>query len=563
MRKFINLLLILIIVITSTLIVPSKVQAANKSQMYWKVYRNRLWGFLKNWRTNAPGTCIRIPKVKPDGVTTDCLSEKRIHDILAQLDQDGYFRTQQPVARQNYLRQAQRYSVEMRKIVMWFEKNPTAENPGAPYTIVYGASDDPQYYYDVGDMMLDGLHAVAGFAAPSRGDNLLLTLATDRTRVRDIDYFVLRDKQYIKRTNLEQIYYKTSRMAPFSKYINLLNWTEAEKAALAPVVDIGNKAFKYMVENQTSPTYARDRVYGIQGAWQAVGAAGAVAIGGINFPRGTLVAVDLPLVGQTLTIGSVGITLEEAMLRDTFQASQMASKPATMMKALTNIKTSADYLIADLRGRYPEVDNLIPQFIQEGKIRFVSGTKMPADTRFGHWRIDGQYIHGSERDFSGSRIEIADNLSPEEMQEVIYHELLHYLRDYRTLAYYYGENFPYLDESVADFITRKGFRSYGIEYQPGYPTQNWIYGVAGRISRKQGISFVAGQREIEEIYTSKGYAWLDDLVGYRTNFATDLDTIMGEWYSLRRQYLAGSKNLEIIKAMDAKSKQAMKLISGD
>jgi len=439
---------ILIVVIAFTFTVPLDAQAANPPKRYYVTYRKALRGFLTNWRTNAPETCVRDDIIAPNGFTSDCLSNWAISSIMLQLDNGGYFKIADPYQRRLYLLNTHfgDYGHVIKKVVMWFEEKPTVNNPGAPNVWIYQANDDSTQNYGEMELTLKMFVANLGGVFPEfrgwgadwllSGDSTIRTLAFKQTSTTTDGFPILslRPKSEIPAASLDKIY-NTRRMTEFKAmgYRTKASWVTTKQATslrcggntstscsevdyLNEALFYQNKVLAFIQKHPGKSAYfARNYMLSVDGALVAlnIGAPKIAKVGGTF-----LVKAARPILGMTLKIGAESLAVSGDLIAQIFQYSKAVTKTADMYDTMEMIQNAAA-MIAKTHAKY--LPNLGTDFVEIIGKRFKVTTYEKAVEELGQ---DAEWI--GWYDFAQDGVTITDKaIEGKSMLEATMHELTH------------------------------------------------------------------------------------------------------------------------------------------
>jgi len=505
---FRGLILVMVLVIGLVISVPQEAHAIT-TRRYWKAYQGQLHGFLINYK--AGGTyagCSRTTQF-PDGLPAGwCLSMGKISQIMAQLDRDGYWAKSNPLDRRNYLLATREQPYVMKKVVMYFEQNLN------PDTWIYGASLLPEHVDPFSKQALVNLSsgfinlvgsAVNGY---NIGDDDIKALAF--TGDRNIGY-TLKPKTEITESSLTKIY-AASRMSNFQGWRYARDWTSNEANALAGAVARDRNVIDYARAHGTTPLIAKINMDSMQIAMLAIPEAGAAKTGGMALARGVSVADVSYLLSRTYQIGSRQVALDRPLLGRLFESYSGSSSAVDIDTILNGLATGSNKIGSNsvVRRLVPDVDSILQD-------AFVNSSHIFDDSYY--------RLRGFPSQIPGGWFELDSNGLPQiyyyyygtgGVQGYV-HEQIHLIRWKMSQRLGFAEGGLAVTpkdgwESMTDWTTMQILNRAG-NNTVGYSGRRFIYPLASRIARRQGISLVAAQEKLLNIQFTKAYTQIDTELG--------------------------------------------------
>jgi len=532
LQKLLNVILLLLIgaILLFPQTTPTAKAAATPSR-YYRTYRTNLEGFLTNWRTNAPGTCVRTSQ-RPDGTTSQCLSMSKISGIMAQLDTDGYFKIQDALARRQYLMNTTHQTYVMRKVVMYFEQ---VLNPN---TIVYGATQDIKNNYVIFDTVLDALHLIAGGSNPSTGDSILLVFATNSKYVSGgpllpVYEYSVKPKSQILQGDLDRIY-KTSRMSQYAAFNSSAwpNWEANETTELNKVVDIGNKVLNYARSHKVTPSYAKAMMNSQQTAQIALGVVGAGAkVGGMTLIEGAAIsefrvfAVETYQIGRYQAKATVPV-MDRLFQRSTFDTAVDLTTGISPIHEVMGGVSQGMNAVSKVLGQswwIPDADSVLTDiFLNRTYVVSFSIMQKEASTNY--------LVGGLYRSSTRSIFLLDGNVSSAA------HEAIHALRCSQASKLGFPSGSGFGMEDITEWTTRKVlartntiFKANNAGFKPEY-----IEGIAEEIAKRGNTSLLTAENNLFQIQSNFSYQEIDNSLG-RPGFWNTFNALRTDEFNYRNQ----------------------------
>ncbi|MBM2820710.1 MAG: hypothetical protein HW405_470 [Candidatus Berkelbacteria bacterium] len=513
-KKTVNLILLFVVVLT--MVLPIDVSAANPPQKYYRMYKRQLNEFLINWRTNAPGTCVRTTQ-QPDGTSSSCLSMAKINKIMSQLDRDKYFDLDEALTRRYYLMNTGEQPYVMKKVVMYFEQ---VLNPN---TIVYGYTLNSADNYKITDAVLSAWSSLQGKEPYRAGDSQLIALALNKVRVASIEpiyAYSPKAKSEISRWPLGDIYL-TSRFATFGAFQNpdvYPNWTPDELAALQAVADLNNVVINYAIAHKVSPLQAKMTTDAQRSISVAIGFMGAPARGGAALVKGAAPFAT----GRTLAIGSKSVVLESKVLANMYSNTDLCTHPGMVDSSIGQIESATQTLSRAYKGYFPGIDDVLANGVRKTRILEMVDPGNPhilatADREFGLRFGDAVFTRGAK------------------YKEPVIHEYVHWVRYHTENLYGITERWWHFDETMTSWTAVKAAQKSGIRTianahidATGYPSRRFMNDIIDIISQERGITNAQAEDYLLRIQFSGRYSAIGESIG-RPTFVADLDGMLARY----------------------------------
>ncbi len=527
---------ILILVLAIELVLPSvqPARAATQKRRLNSIYKRELNNFLVNYRGSTPDRqgCRRT-SAKPNGETSDCLSRKKIVDILTQLDNDGYFQMAQPDVRRVYLTQTPNQVYVMRKVVMYFEE--TLNRYTTLYTPTMRAKDN----LTANDILLKD----DGVETWTKGEGAILAMATTREELApDLYEYRVKPKGFVPLDNLAFLYgYDESGLnanTPLGEYQanndgRHRDWTQPEYDIIQRIVENANGPINLIRRVNLTPKTAHKVTETVKQANDIV-TIGSVLIpvaGGVSLlasaPRGASLA-------EVFQIGTSQVRADSFFFESAFQKSKISTSSAVATKGLSRAVKGLDMVANANRKWVPDVDTLLADAAT--RIRFLPQARKPLKGYPGLYASSEKTIYYSDEYLLKNMNLNFDPVSGKPVIDASFvhepeHELRHIMSERYGFQFY---EYPNVEELITDGSANAIIRANSMELSPvtgGYSYRT-LYNdlVAAYVRRNnRGVYNLALRRQyIDRLFQIKDTTSLGQIDADLGNpgFIHDLETIL-------------------------------------